>query len=57
MKPTDISKKNNKSVIGTIYSIHFFKEKLPNMEYYTRKKEGDCEHEFSDYVTYGVEEK
>ena len=57
MKPTDINKETFKSVIETINSMHFIKEKHSNMEYYTRKKEGDCEHKFSDCVNYGVGEK
>ena len=32
-------------------------ENIPQLEYYARKKEGDCEHEFSDYGTNGVEQK
>jgi hypothetical protein len=57
MKPTDINKETFKSVIETINSMHFIKEKHSNMEYYTRKKEGGCEHKFSDCVNYGVGEK
>ena len=57
MKPTEINKDTFKSVIKTINSMHFIKEKHSNMKYYTRKKEGDCEHKFSDCVNYGVEEK